>query len=825
MKYFCFIFIIGNQCNGNGVDGGLPNIDSLSEYTWQQLVKAASKVMVNLQNNQGNTTLHLAAWAGNTDLTTALLARGADVSISNKDGQTVLFFCREEHTAKILLENGASVNHRDKTGSTCLHTFCSKPELSLDLIHLVLTSDGHVDARNYGNQTPTMLSSMAGDLTKVDFLLQNGAQCNLTDKYGRTLVHHAVQSRNLELVKYLVLKHNMPVNAVDTNRTNPLHIATSTGELDLVTFLLLCDADVNAKDKTGKLPTAYAIKSGNVEVLDCLLSHGAIVADTSQGATSPLHLFSIRGDLGNVRKLVEQGFDLQKPDENERSALHCALLAKHFDVADYLLSKRAKAGTIDAHHSSPLHTAAMHCPIPQLFQKLVSSGAQINLRNAFRQNALHLCVLHNTNVEVLRTVLDLGADPNLEDSRGFVPLQHVIRRFTKLAALESTNKESADLLDWVYAFFEVEGQVDANCADSEGKTCVHYTAENGQPKLLQVMLENGGHPDILDKFDRSPLHCACERGHAKCVNLLLKFGSSLDVFDSYGNTPLIYAVKCGSYECVEQLLGKGADLELTKNGILPPLLLALAAKHVEIAELLLMNAADVSVSDKTGRTALHYASQYTTQSIVENILSAGADVNCRDQVQMCPIHMAAQNPDVNVLRKILNENASVNAQDKWGNTALHVCSERGSYSHVDLLLSNGADIEISNSQSQTALHFAVKAEEPDVLELLIANEAEVNVLDNNKQTPLLIALSSGNAEAANILLDQGCDVTTRDNMGQSALHKVARMKSHRPSIIQSLIKKGLNPVTKDMNGQSAIDMAEGTTANLLLTLQAEKMAL
>ena len=798
----------------------------LPEYTWQQLVKAGSKVTVNIQNNQGNTALHLAAWAGNTDLVTALLAKGADTALPNKDGQTPLFFCREEHTASVILENGALVNHIDKTGSTCLHTFCSKPELSLQLLQLVITSGGVLDAKNYGKQTPVMLSSMAGDIDKASFLLANGAHGNLTDKYGRTLVHHAVQSRNLELVKFLAQQYQMPVNAMDVNGTYPLHVATSSGDFDIVNFLLSCNADVNVKDRTGKLPTAYAIKSGNVQVLDCLLAHGAIVADTSQGATSPLHLFAIRGDLGNVRKLVEQEFDLQKLDENERSALHCALLAKHFDIADYLLLKGAKAGTIDAHHSSPLHTTAMHCPFPQLFHKLVTNGAQINLRNAFRQNALHLCVLHNTNIEVLRNILDLGADPNLEDSRGFVPLQHVIRRFTKMAAIESTNKESAELLDWVFAFFEVEGQVDVNCSDSEGKTCVHYTAENGQPKILQLMLENGGHPDILDKFDRSPLHYACEKGHSKCVNLLLKFGSSLDIFDSYGSTPLIYAVKCGSYDSVEQLLGKGADVELTRNGTLPPLLLALAAKHVEIAELLLMNGVDVSVIDKTGRSALHYAAQYTTQAIVENIIESGADVNCRDQIEMCPIHMAAQNPDVNVLRKLLTENASVSARDKWGNTALHLCSERGSYSHVDVLLAHGADVEIQNSQSQTALHFAVKADEPDVLELLVANEADVNVLDNNKQTPLLIALSIGNSEAANILLDQGCDVSTRDSMGQSALHKVARMKEHRPTIIQSLIRRGLSPAAKDANGLSSIDIATDTaTANLLLTLQAEKMAL
>lgn len=93
MTAFPHLFV-GSQCNGVHVkspsDGDAP---PLPDFTWQILLN--SKLPgVNLQNQQENTPLHLAASTKNVELVTELLEKGAEPGTTNKEGQTPLFFCR-----------------------------------------------------------------------------------------------------------------------------------------------------------------------------------------------------------------------------------------------------------------------------------------------------------------------------------------------------------------------------------------------------------------------------------------------------------------------------------------------------------------------------------------------------------------------------------------------------------------------------------------------------------------------------------------------------------------------------------------------------------
>lgn len=68
----------------------------------------------------------------------------------------------------------------------------------------------------------------------------------------------------------------------------------------------------------------------------------------------------------------------------------------------------------------PVHVAARagHRRIVRL---LLHRGADPNARNAHRQTAMHLCVLHHKH-QILGTLIEHGADPAAVDGVGHTPL-------------------------------------------------------------------------------------------------------------------------------------------------------------------------------------------------------------------------------------------------------------------------------------------------------------------------------------------------------------------------------------------------------------------
>ena len=74
--------------------------------------------------------------------------------------------------------------------------------------------------------------------------------------------------------------------------------------------------------------------------------------------------------------------------------------------------------------------------------------------------------------------------------------------------------------------------------DDEGRTPLHFAAEEGDTAEVIALIRAGADPDAKDNWDGAPLHVAALLGFMDIVTALIKAGADLEAKDRLGLTAL-----------------------------------------------------------------------------------------------------------------------------------------------------------------------------------------------------------------------------------------------------------------------------------------------
>ena len=167
----------------------------------------------------------------------------------------------------------------------------------------------------------------------------------------------------------------------------PLLLAASRGQTDLVKQILSRGTEVNLQDKFGRTALHHACRGAHVAIVELLLSHEAKVNLKGEGRGGPLHAAVAAGSKEIVELLLGRGADVNAENRHRKTPLHPACALGHLEIAESLLARGANLGATDLAGYTPLHRAAMY-DRAEIAKLLLEEGADPLARDREGKTAL-----------------------------------------------------------------------------------------------------------------------------------------------------------------------------------------------------------------------------------------------------------------------------------------------------------------------------------------------------------------------------------------------------------------------------------------------------
>ena len=449
----------------------------------------------------------------------ASLSTGPPLLAANLGGP-LLAAARDDHPAAVvaLIDRGADVNWQEPDGSTALAWAAVRG--NADVATALLRAGADPDLANALGIGPLALAIENGATEVARLLLDSDADPNVVRESGETPLMMAARTGHIELMRQL-LERGADVNARE-RKFGQTALMWAAGSPQAVRLLVENGADVDLATKTWDveytiyIPTTFTLGKTGIP----WNSEGTFVS--RRGGQTAL-MFAVQArDLEAARMLTDAGADVNQPAADGTPPLLSALykwvpledvfvpgrgapalsgssqrFAPDIAMARFLLERGAKVTGADTVGYTPLHGAA-------LAVHWAARSADKKGRSEYRRNQALVMLNHENNgpapfsaddaLDMVRSLLDRGADPNRQT---------------------------------VYPTPGPSGDVRINPAPP-GSSALHIAASSGSVRLVTMLAEAGGDPNLVRNDGHSPLTLAVVAGDLPVVKELVRQGSDLE---------------------------------------------------------------------------------------------------------------------------------------------------------------------------------------------------------------------------------------------------------------------------------------------------------
>jgi len=602
-----------------------------------------------------------------------------------------------------------------------------------------------------------------------------------------------------------LLQAGAPVDAAEGERDAPFANAAYRGYIECVKLLLDGKVNVESVNSQGTALGA-ACETGHIEIAKLLLDAGAD-PDKMEGCCPPLTHAVISNKLELVKLMVERGATLNTTSASAKP-LNQAAGNDQKEIAEYLLEAGSKLDIANKWGWNPLHSATDN---PEILRMFLKAGADIN-KESTDGSALYLASYHG-HLEGVKVLVEMGADletkltsPDFSDT-GYTPL---------LAAADRGRDEVMRYL--------LDNGADPNAKGGDGMAAIHHLTTADAEDRLAILLEYDLDLQIKDNDGDTALHYIRESTPVSITRRLVNRGAKVDAKNDEETTPLWAAVKEGNLEVATYLVSKKADVNTNyiSNGTYSSVLsMPCRYGELDMVQMLVRAGADPNWyseerfvgsiiqtacfrNDKTDEDKERKSSiiHYLVDEVKVDLKATGGQLGS----VLNPAGLKAT-PDI--IAYLIKNGAPVDSPDPMGRLPIH-CAAFRSVDHMQPLLEAGADPMARDKMGRTALHVAVASGRVELVEKVLSlTPAGVDVPDADGWSPLLWACRRCNdwgvddenlGAVMKFLVDHGADlwktVTVLDRTWSPL--KLARYHGHAEEALKVLTPdppRRTNPLT------------------------------
>lgn len=394
----------------------------------------------------------------------------------------------------------------------------------------------------------------------------------------------------------------------------------------------------------------------------------------------------------------------------------------------------------------------------------------------------------------------------------------------------------------------LNGGADANAAQIDGMTALHWAAHRDDLDAARLLIESGADPVAENRYGIPPLSLACVNGNASMLKLLLRAGADPNRSLRGGETPLMTAARTGKTEAVRVLLEHGAEVGATEARTGQTALMWAAAEgHADVVRFLVDAGASVNARVSSGFTPLLFAARQGKIEALDALLEAGADAN--DWIRPPPdapsrarghrgappfgagaLLIAVENAHYELAIRLLVAGADPN-QARTGYTVLHAIArvrkpgvgdndprpagsgKMTSLEFVREMVERGGDVNARmtkkvnlgntrlNKLGATPYFLAAQSADAALMRTLENLGADTSLRNADESTPLMAAAGLGTRspgedagteaevlEAVATALELGADIDAVDTNGETVMHGAAY--KNLPKVVEYLAAQG-----------------------------------
>jgi ankyrin repeat protein len=777
-----------------------------------------------LSDAWGRTVLHALALAG--DEQRAIASMGHVLSRTTRafrqtfldqparpNGWTALHLSAAQGStafANALLEAGSNRMLQSRSGFLAIH-FAAR-HANRDLLDLFLRSHPRLQTAFPVREGENVLMHAAvwGSADTVAILLEKKAKLQASDAHGTTALHHAARAGNVSTLGALLER---------AQRSHPTLI--------------------DLPDREGQTPLLTACRNGQLEAVRLLLRHGCKTSAEKESRETPLTEASRRGDVDILRELIEVGeLPVDEVNKAGMNALHIAAHYGYLHIIDELLARSANVNALTDMRRTPLHLAAREGHERAVARLLAQPDVMVAPRSRQGQTPLHLAAFYGhraaaehiagrmsreeINLRDYEVVGDEGDEPILarEVLHQLPEIGESVHAHAAVSPelneeVEALNPVASDPAPQIEAEDRTVGPVELVDTDiargiatdrTRGRrTALYSAAQSGHLEIVDMLLRAGADPTVADGREISPLLCAAFNGHvAVARRLMAALAADLEALrraDSKMHTVLHAAAFSGDAELFESALAVHGDaIEWRDASGQTPLM-----------------AAAYGFARRSHRLGQDY-NENGPWRIVDRLIGLKARVDTLTEDGLTVLHYAALSNSVPFFKRLfrLCEPALATSLDGKRRSPLHLAASRGSEGIVEALIAVGADVYAVDSDGFTPLHRAAFAGHPSAAAALLRRAESGSKEDLSRllaarsrvygKTPLHTAADAGAAELVQLLVNKGSAIEARTwTEASTALH-LAALKGHASAIV-ALARAGANLNARDVLGGTPLGCA------------------